>query len=134
VESPDDKFYKVFGAKLATARQDANFTQAELASKIGLSRTSVTNIEKGRQPVQLYLVARISQVLDLEISDLLPAKETLEKMEPRAKLDKLAPEKRRWVETVMGAPTSTLEELKHDTKKQLGKKESPRTTEGRRRR
>lgn len=45
--------YVLFGVAVRAARRDADMTQAELAKKIGLVRTSVVNIECGRQRVLL---------------------------------------------------------------------------------
>lgn len=39
---------------------------------LGLSRTSVTNIERGRQPVQLHTLYRIAATLGVEPTLLLP--------------------------------------------------------------
>ena len=47
-------------------------TQAELARRIGLSRTSVTNIEQGRHHVSLEQFLSIAMVLDAVPEALLP--------------------------------------------------------------
>jgi DNA-binding XRE family transcriptional regulator len=41
-------FYKKLGENIAKARSETKVTQAELAEKTGLSRTTITNIERGR--------------------------------------------------------------------------------------
>lgn len=64
--------YKSFGQMLAKRRSEANLSQAALAKEIGLSRTSVTNIECGRQAVNLHTLYAIAGVLRRDISDLLP--------------------------------------------------------------
>lgn len=40
---------------------------------VGLSRTSITNIERGRQKVLLHTLSEIAVVLDVAIHDLIPA-------------------------------------------------------------
>jgi len=39
---------------------------------IGLSRTSVTNIEQGRQPIQLHTLYKVAETLGVEPTTLLP--------------------------------------------------------------
>jgi transcriptional regulator with XRE-family HTH domain len=39
---------------------------------LGLSRTSITNIERGRQPIQLHTLYKIAEVLGVEPTALLP--------------------------------------------------------------
>lgn len=48
------------GVALATARNEAGLTQAELADLIGADRTTVLNMEQGRNQVLARLVAALS--------------------------------------------------------------------------
>lgn len=72
----DEKLYQVLGARLKKLREgeDGNprFTQAELAVKVGLERTSITNIEKGNQKVPLHVLYKLCEVLKVDISSVLP--------------------------------------------------------------
>ncbi len=45
-------------------------TQENLAKLVGLSRTSVVNIERGRQKVLSHLLVRLADALQVKISDL----------------------------------------------------------------
>ena len=65
-------FYAEFGRKLAAARRAAKVTQEALAKSVGLSRTSIVNIEKGRQPAHLHLVCKIAKSLAVNASALVP--------------------------------------------------------------
>lgn len=47
-------------------------TQDRLGKLVGLSRTSITNIEKGRQNVSLHQLYRIAEVLEIKPEMLLP--------------------------------------------------------------
>ncbi|QMU26599.1 helix-turn-helix transcriptional regulator (plasmid) [Adhaeribacter radiodurans] len=47
-------------------------SQTDLASKINLSRTSIVNIEQGRQHPSLYLLSLIANVLKIGVHDLIP--------------------------------------------------------------
>jgi transcriptional regulator with XRE-family HTH domain len=62
-----------------------------LAHQIGLSRTSVTNIESGRQAVLLHQVYDIAKALDTTVDALLPDDEPAPPMLPPA-VDGTVPE------------------------------------------
>lgn len=47
-------------------------TQAKLAKAVGVSRTSIVNIEAGRQPVYLHHLVVIAAILEVEPADLIP--------------------------------------------------------------
>lgn len=99
--APQGEFYRLLGKSLASARQAAKLTQAKLAAVVGLSRTSIANIESGRQPVQVHLLVRIAEALGKEPGSLLPAtsRGTAEATaSERAKLERLGPSQRAWVE------------------------------------
>lgn len=59
------RFRTQYGRRLMAARMDAGLTQAELATQVGLSRSSVGNIEAGRQgqlAEQVMAAARAAHV------------------------------------------------------------------------
>ena len=64
-------FYGRFGQQLRQARIAAGLSQADLAVAIGLTRTSVSNIEKGRQKVLLHTFGKILETLRAQADDLL---------------------------------------------------------------
>lgn len=74
-------FYAAFGCMLARARRKGRISQEVLADALGLSRTSVTNIEKGRQPVQLYSLYLIARLLRVDVKELLPSASVFESPE-----------------------------------------------------
>jgi transcriptional regulator with XRE-family HTH domain len=75
----DEKsFYKAFGELLAEARRKKSVSQETLADELELSRTSITNIEKGRQPIQLLSLYRIARLLQMDVKELLPSQSVLE--------------------------------------------------------
>jgi transcriptional regulator with XRE-family HTH domain len=66
--------YREFGRKVADFRHEAHLTQADLARKIGVSRASLANIERGEQRVFLHQLLNIAATLNIQnIRDLLPA-------------------------------------------------------------
>ncbi|WP_395015326.1 helix-turn-helix domain-containing protein [Dongia sp.] len=69
----DDSLYRLFGDRVREIRDQKNVTQEELARRVDLSRTSITNIEKGRQRVLLHQVVEIASALDVNVRELMPA-------------------------------------------------------------
>lgn len=65
-------FYEVFGANLRAARKRAGLTQQELADRINLTRTSVTNIERGTQRIALHQLFDLAAALGDSPVNLLP--------------------------------------------------------------
>ncbi len=68
----DQPFYSAVGRKLCQQRERCGLTQEDLAGKVGLTRTSITNIEKGRQRVLLHTFIDIVSALGVLPVDLLP--------------------------------------------------------------
>lgn len=66
-------FYASFGRMLGEARRKRNISQEMLAEELGLTRTSITNIEKGRQPIQLHTLYLIARLFSADVKDLLPS-------------------------------------------------------------
>jgi transcriptional regulator with XRE-family HTH domain len=64
--------YREFGLVLATERKRKHLSQKQFGAKVGLSRTSVTNIECGRQPIQLHQLYLFAATLRVEVAKLLP--------------------------------------------------------------
>jgi len=102
--APRGPFYKEFGRKLAQIRREKRITQAGLAVAIGLSRTSIVNIEKGRHAVQLHVAANIARSLDISVIALLPEQNLPPGTLVVSELNKLSPPTRQWVERVISEP------------------------------
>jgi|SRR5215510_7677916 len=85
-----DRLYKLFGQKVKKIRERKKLSQAVVAKEVGLSRTSITNIERGHQHVSLHLLYELSRVLGVEIVELLPERTDLvEKGSIAQKLDNI---------------------------------------------
>ncbi|MGO9338069.1 MAG: helix-turn-helix domain-containing protein [Terracidiphilus sp.] len=82
----EKNFYSVFGAMLADARRKRRVSQEALAEELDLTRTSITNIEKGRQPIQLHSLYLVAQSLSVEVKDLLPSPAALRMVQPATNL------------------------------------------------
>jgi len=60
-----------FGEKLKKCRKDRNFTQEEVAEKIGVSGQAVSKWEKGECLPDVYNLKLIGQFYNISIDDLL---------------------------------------------------------------
>jgi transcriptional regulator with XRE-family HTH domain len=64
--------YQEFGRRLRDARTGRELSQAYVADHVGLSRTSITNIERGRQRISLHLAYLLAEAVRAEPGELLP--------------------------------------------------------------
>lgn len=64
---------RAFGVLLRERRDAQRMSQEQLAQSAGLSRTSVVNIEKGRQGVSLESLYKLAAALGCQPGDLLPS-------------------------------------------------------------
>ena len=86
-----DRLYKLFGQKVKKIRERKKLSQAVVAKEIGLSRTSVTNIERGHQHISLHQLYELGRVLGVEVVELLPERgELIEKGAIAQKLEQVA--------------------------------------------
>lgn len=104
-----DDIYKEFGRLLKARRTGARLTQDALATKVGLVRTSITNIEQGRQQISLQTLYQLADAVGATPQDLLPSKpvnpisESLERNLLTTPLDE---EGKNWVRRIVSrAPT-----------------------------
>ena len=65
-------FYRLVGDKVRSARIAAGLSQALLAEQVGLTRSSVANLEAARQRTSLYHFVLIAHALKTNVSELLP--------------------------------------------------------------
>ena len=64
--------YQVIGKNIKQARERSGLTQEELAERVGFLRTSVANLERGRQHTPLDVLMKIADALGIEPGLLLP--------------------------------------------------------------
>src|SRR5579862_4028985 len=66
--------YPAVGRKIRAARDRATpkLSQDKLATRLGVSRASIVNIEAGRQHAPLNLLWKISELLGVELTTLIP--------------------------------------------------------------
>jgi transcriptional regulator with XRE-family HTH domain len=63
-------FLKAFGQAVRQLRQERGMTQGELAARLNLGRTSITNLEKGQQSPPLALLPEIAGALGVDAASL----------------------------------------------------------------
>jgi transcriptional regulator with XRE-family HTH domain len=70
----EERLYTAIGQRIRQYRQQRGLKQADLAEapNVNLTRTSISNIEKGLQGVQLPTLYAIAQVLEVAVFNLLP--------------------------------------------------------------
>ncbi len=103
--------YREFGRKVAESRHAAGLTQADLARKVGLSRASLANIERGEQRVFLHQLLAIAATLELQkVEELLPSLASLRSQE-RADVtvsgDRLSKAQERAIKELVSSITAT---------------------------
>lgn len=59
-------FLEAFGRAVRQLRHERGMTQAELAARLSLGRTSITNLEKGRQSPPLSMLPEIAGALGVD--------------------------------------------------------------------
>jgi transcriptional regulator with XRE-family HTH domain len=91
------------------AREEAGLKQVDLADRIGLKRTSVTNIEAGRQQIQLHTLWQIADALGVTVGALLPSPEAVAAPDIERRLKGYQPAEQEWVRRVVAKPTSQQE-------------------------
>jgi len=104
-DSQLDPFYRAFGKLVRTHRESRpDMTQERLGKLVGLSRTSITNIEKGRQHIALHQLFAIAEALKVRPDALLPQADNIsvsswviEKLPPGTAKDIAA-----WAEKLVG--------------------------------
>lgn len=67
-----DELYKAIGQQVRARREKHELTQGQLAARVGLQRTSLSNIEAGRQKMLVDTLVSIAAELGVKASSLLP--------------------------------------------------------------
>lgn len=64
--------YNLIGEGVKQQRIRVGMTQVQLANAVGVLRTSIANIEAGRQKLPLHLLYKLCMELGVEVADILP--------------------------------------------------------------
>ena len=74
IERVEEELHTALGKKIREKRQSSGLTQAELAARIEVSRSSLTNMELGRQRLLIDQLYKMADVLNTNPQDLLPSR------------------------------------------------------------
>lgn len=99
--SEKDRFYKQLGERIRTAR-GKGLSQEALGAAVGLTRTSISNIEKGRQRMLLHTFVDLATALKVDPQKLLPERSVPLGDAGGTKLAQLRKNERMFIESAIG--------------------------------
>lgn len=102
-----DDFYRAFGGRVRAARESLGLSQEHLAIRVGLSRASIANVERGAQRVALHQWLELATALDMNALLLLPSAPPPDEQLQRAlRAEQVPPAVADWIEQVISQPES----------------------------
>lgn len=98
-------FYEEVGRRIRDARKRRKppLTQQGLADLVSLTRTSITNVEKGRQKFLLHTLADIAAALQVDPASLLPQSDGESAQRLEEALKNRPPAEKEWIKTAVSA-------------------------------
>ena len=69
----DDRLYQTIGKRLRELRKEHHLTQESMAKILGLERTSITNIELGKQRAAVHALYRCCEYFEVPLDHLFPS-------------------------------------------------------------
>lgn len=109
--------YVEVGRRIRETRLAHDLTQDELGAHVSLTRTSITNIEAGRQKFLLHTLYEIAEALDVQPAALLPdvPRQASDKTELEQELPSdLSPAEQEWIVAVATALTEPTVPMRKD--------------------
>jgi len=103
-----DEIYREVGRKIRQTRENQHLSQDSLAKRLGISRTSMVNIEAGRQRTPLHVLWQIAELLETKLTLLIPTPEELLAPENQTVLDR---EMMKQIEEVANGDLATIKVL-----------------------
>jgi transcriptional regulator with XRE-family HTH domain len=96
-------FYEELGRRLRKARRAADLTQEAVGRRVGLSRTSITNIERGAQHISAHQLVELAAAVRVTPAKLLPEQRPPhgEDGPPEELLEGLEDDVRAWVRRII---------------------------------
>lgn len=82
--------YIEIGERIQIARKACDLSQQELADVVGLTRTSISNIESGKQHLTIHTLFDIAAMLEISVHELLPEYISDEKQQQITELRNIA--------------------------------------------
>jgi transcriptional regulator with XRE-family HTH domain len=71
------RLYLELGVRVRRRREALGKTQEELATDVGVSRSSIANIERGQQHAPVHVLLGLAEALRVEMRELLPTRAEL---------------------------------------------------------
>ena len=71
-EPSDDLLYKSIGLRIRQLRNSKRWTQSKLSHLSGVDRSSIANLERGRQRTSLNVLYRLCAALEIEVTAIIP--------------------------------------------------------------
>lgn len=72
--------YTDIGNRVRRARRRKEISQDDLGQAVGLKRTSIANLEAGRQHPPVHIILLIAQATESPVAELLPTTDDLDKL------------------------------------------------------
>lgn len=72
--------YQLLGSRIKKRREELGINQEDLGKKVDIGRTSISNMEQGRQKPPLSLIYKICHVLDIDVHMVLPTHTEIQEM------------------------------------------------------
>tara|TARA_B100000282_G_scaffold58774_1_gene39003 strand:- start:4887 stop:5174 length:288 start_codon:yes stop_codon:yes gene_type:complete len=85
---------KKLGANLKKRRDDLGFSQKSFGEKVGLSRASIANVERGEQAVNVEQLYKFADALRISPAELLPKSDD-------SSLREFPKQTRLWIDSVL---------------------------------
>jgi transcriptional regulator with XRE-family HTH domain len=96
-----DPVYHDVGKLIRVRRRAIGVTQESLGQSIGLTRTSINNIEHGRQAIQVHMLRAIASALSVEVTALLPGSGPIDAEVEKQLPKKMPAEDKAWLRRVL---------------------------------
>lgn len=92
------EIYQIIGNRIRSHREKLNLTQEKLGERVGLTRVSITNIEKGRQKLLVHTLIQFAAALSIPVGDLIaPFDQNSSTIRPEQLPTDLTPAARNWI-------------------------------------
>lgn len=98
----DKGFYEAVGRRIREARH-GRMTQEALASLVSMTRTSIVNIEQGRQQLFLHTLVDIARALQTQPADLIPPSGQIEGNDLPAMLQGQPQDVQEWIKATVAS-------------------------------
>ncbi len=76
-KTEQQEFYNRLGDKIRLLRDEKSIKQEALASYLGFTRISISNIETGKQKIQLHTLIDLADYMNVPVEEIIPALKTI---------------------------------------------------------